>query len=100
MANKETFVIYVGNENCSHCIAYKPTLISVLNQYKITIYHLDNSKLSEKEYEEFKSYINISGTPTVAFITEGEEETALNRIVGETSKEDTIEVFKINGYIK
>lgn len=100
MANKETFALYVGNENCSHCIAYLPTLKSVLKEYDITIYHLDNSKLSDKEYSEFTTYISISGTPTVVFITDGEEETTLNRIVGEISKEDTIERFKTNGYIK
>ena len=76
-----------------------PTLESVLDEYDITIYHLDNSKLSDKEYAEFKTYINISGTPTIAFITDGIEETTLNRIVGEQSKENTIERFKTNGYI-
>lgn len=100
IANKESFALYIGNENCSHCVSYLPTLKSVLKDYNITIYHLDNSKLSDKEYAEFKTYINISGTPTIAFITDGEEETTLNRIVGETSKEDTIERFKTNGYIK
>lgn len=100
IANKETFALYVGNENCSHCMSYMPTLKSVLKEYDITIYHLDNSKLSEKESAEFKTYINISGTPTIAFITDGEEETTLNRIVGEISKESTIDRFKTNGYIK
>ena len=99
MANKDTFALYVGNDGCTHCIAYMPTLESVLDEYDITIYHLDNSKLSDKEYADFKTYINISGTPTIAFITDGEEETTLNRIVGEQSKEDTIERFKNNGYI-
>ncbi len=99
IANKETFVIYIGNESCSHCVAYLPILKSVLDEYDITIYHLDNSKLSDDEYAEFKTYINISGTPTVAFITDGEEETTLNRIVGEQSKETTIKRFKANGYI-
>ena len=100
IANKESFALYVGNENCSHCVSYLPTLKSVLKDYNITIYHLDNSKLSDKEYAEFKTYINISGTPTIAFITDGEVERILNRIIGETSKEDTIERFKTNGYIK
>lgn len=100
VANKESFALYVGNENCSHCVSYMPTLKSVLKEYNITIYHLDNSKLSEKEYADFKTYINISGTPTIAFITDGEEETTLNRIVGEASKESTIDRFKTNGYIK
>ena len=95
MANKETFALYVGNENCSHCITYLPTLKSVLKEYDITIYHLDNSKLSDKEYSEFTTYIGISGTPTVAFITDGEEETTLNRIVGEISKESFIIILNI-----
>ncbi len=100
MANKNTFVLYIGNEDCTHCVAYKPILESVLDEYDITIYHLDNSKLSDTEYNDFKTYINITRTPTIVFITDGEEETTLNRIVGETSKENTIERFKTNGYIK
>ena len=48
IANKESFALYVGNENCSHCVSYLPTLKSVLKEYNITIYHLDNSKLSDK----------------------------------------------------
>lgn len=100
MANKETFVLYVGNKNCSHCVSYKPILEKVLDDYNIDIYHLDNSKLSNNEHSEFKSYINISGTPTVAFIENGDEETTLNRISGEATREQTIERFKTNGYIK
>lgn len=100
LANKESFVLYVGNNSCSACNSYMPTLESVIKEYNITIYHLDNSKLSSKEFAEFTTYLNISGTPTVAFIKNGEEETTLNRITGVTSKERTIEKFKTNGYIK
>ena len=100
IANKETFVVYVGNKDCSHCISYRPILEKVLDDYDITIYHVDNSKLDNNEYAEFRTYINISGTPTVAFITSGEEETTLNRITGEASRSETIERFKSNGYIK
>lgn len=100
IANKETFAIYIGNKGCSHCVSYRPVLEKVLEDYDITIYHIDNSKLDNKEYAEFRTYINISGTPTVAFITDGEEETTLNRITGEVSRDATIERFKSNGYIK
>lgn len=100
IANKETFAIYIGNKGCSHCVSYRPVLEKVLEDYDITIYHIDNSKLDNKEYAEFRTYINISGTPTVAFITDGEEETTLNRITGEVSRQTTIERFKSNGYIK
>ncbi len=100
ISNKETFALYVGNTGCSHCLSYRPILEKVLEDYNITIYHIDNSKLDDKEYAEFKTYISISGTPTVAFITNGEEETTLNRITGEVSRDTTIERFKSNGYIK
>ena len=98
--SKKTFALYVGNEECSHCMAYMPTLKEVLDEYDIYIYHLDNSKLSEDEHSDMLKYINISGTPTIAFFKKGEEESTLDRIVGETSKEETIEKFKLNGYIK
>lgn len=91
--NKETFILYVGNENCSHCVSYKPVLEKVLQDYNIKIYHLDNSKYNVNEF-------NISGTPTVLFVEKGEEETTLNRIVGEASREKTIEILKENNYIK
>lgn len=100
IANKETFAIYIGNKGCSHCVSYRPILEKVLEDYDITIYHIDNSKLDSNQYAEFRTYINISGTPTVAFITDGEEETTLNRITGEVSRQTTIERFKSNGYIK
>ena len=97
--NKESFPVYIGNEGCSFCVAYKPTLESVAKDYNITIYHVDNSKLTEDEAIEFSKYINYSGTPTVAFITDGDEETTLNRITGKVSLESTIARFKTNGYI-
>ncbi len=98
--NKKSFALYVGNENCSHCVAYLPTLKKVLNKYDITIYHLDNSKLSSDELSELKEYVNISGTPTIAFLVKGEEESTLYRITGETSYDSTVQKFKDAGYIK
>lgn len=100
IANKDTFALYIGNEGCTHCISYRPILEKVLDDYDITIYQLDNSKLTDEEYNEFRTYINISGTPTIVFINDGEEETTLNRINGEVSRDTTIERFKSNGYIK
>ena len=100
ISNKETFAIYVGNEDCVHCQNYMPTLKKVLKKYNIVIFQIDNSKLTEQEYGEFKTYVNVSGTPTVAFITNGEEETTLDRIVGETDEKTTINKFKANNYIK
>ena len=80
IANKESFPLFVGNDGCSHCVSY--------------------SALTEDEYKEFRTYLNISGTPTLAFIVDGEEETTLNRITGEATRTTTVQKFKNNGYIK
>lgn len=98
--NRDSFAIYVGHDSCSACQQYKPTLLSVVKEYNINLYYLDNSKLSEEDNAELTSIISIQGTPTIAFITNGEEESTLNRIYGVTSKKNTIERFRINGYIK
>ena len=98
--NKESFVLYIGNKDCTHCQSYKPILTSVLNEYDIDIFQLDNTKLTTNEYNEFKSILSVTGTPTILFITNGEEETTLNRIVGEKTKQETIDRFKTKGYIK
>ena len=69
--NKESFAIYIGNENCSYCKLYKPTLEKVLNDYNISIYHLDNSKLTSKDYNKINPIINVQSTPTIVFIKNG-----------------------------
>ena len=100
MNNKDTFILYIGNKNCHNCTSYEPVLKKVLNDYNITVYKLDNSKLSDDEFKEFSKYFSIQGTPTILFVNNGEEETTINRIVGNTSEKSTIERFKTNGYIK
>ena len=98
--NKDTFALYIGNENCSYCVAYKPTLEEVLNDYDISIYHLDNSKLTSEDYNKINPIINVQSTPTIVFIKNGEEKSTLDRIVGKVSYEKTVNKFKKNGIIK
>ena len=72
----------------------------MLDKYNITVYHLDNSKLSTNELSKLKEYVNITGTPTIAFLVKGEEESTLYRITGEASYDTTVQKFKDAGYIK
>lgn len=98
--NKESFALYIGNENCSYCVAYKPTLEQVLNDYNIDIYHLDNSKLTSEDYNKINPIINVQSTPTIVFIKNGQEKSTLDRIIGKVSYEKTVNKFKKNGIIK
>jgi predicted bacteriocin transport accessory protein len=98
--DKETFILYIGSKDCSHCKAFKPKLIDVLEQYKINVKYVDLSTYSEKDRDNLFSIINISGTPTVSFVINGEESSTMNRISGDVTKDQIIEKMKINNYIK
>ena len=69
--NKETFMLFVWQEGCSHCEAFEPTLNNVIKKLKIKIYGLDLRSLSEEEYAVFKNKTFITGTPSLVLISEG-----------------------------
>lgn len=100
LENKDSFVLILSQDGCSHCEAYLKTVDKVISKYNVTIYDLNLSKLNNAQKNELSSLFSISGTPTTVFITEGEEKTSLNRIVGELEKEKLIDKLKNLGYIK
>jgi len=97
--NKENFVLVVTQEGCSHCKNFNPTVKKVANNYNIKIYDLNLTKLSDEESKKISTIANISGTPTTIFYKNGEEESTLNRINGETSEKNLINKLKKLGYI-
>lgn len=98
--NKETFILYIGSAECSHCADYKPKLEDVTLEYEVTVYYIDTSKLSDNEYNELTEIVSFSGTPTTAFIKNGEDLGTQTHIDGDVSREKIINSFKNNGYIK
>ena len=99
--NQETFILYIGSEECSACAIFKPKLINVLYDNQITAYYLDLNEITTDDYISFGKFMNITGTPTLAFIIEGEEEGTDNRIENGSASEDyIINKLKLNGYIK
>ncbi len=98
--NKETFILYIGSKDCSHCAEFKPKIEDVANEYKIKVYYIDISKLNKEEENELKKIANYSGTPTTAFIDEGEDLGTQTHIDGDVSIERIKKSFKNNGYIK
>jgi len=99
--NKEDFILYVGQEGCSACKLFNPNFIKVIDKNKVTVYYLDLSTIKNDEYNNLQNYILITGTPTVVFITDGEEESVNNRITnGSVSTTYIYDKLKVNGYIK
>ena len=100
-ANKESYILFIGSKSCTHCQAFKPIVEKVLTQYKdLDIYYVDLEAFEEEEIVKLSNVIKYDGTPTIAFIINGEEKSSYNRVEGETSKEKLIQKLRQNGYIK
>ena len=101
--NKETFILEISQDGCSHCAAFNPVFKKVLEEHKVTAYYLNTSKMSETEYYNFLENFNDNeslGTPTVIFISNGHEKTTMSRIIGEASEKEIIRKLKQNDYIE
>lgn len=99
--NKESFILCISATYCSHCKEYKPKLEDISKEYRMDIYYIDFDKYSDEEQNLFRDYVSFDGgTPVTLFIKNGEEETTVNRINGNVSKDKIISKFKSNGFIK
>lgn len=100
MDEKNNFSLIVTQTNCGHCTRFKPELNKFLEKNDLFIYELDFQKLSSEEKTKFKEHINVSGTPTIVFINNGEETDTSKRLIGGVSESKLEETFKEQGYIK
>ena len=99
--NKESFILCISATYCRHCKEYKPKLEDISKEYRMDIYYIDFDKYSDEEQNLFRDYVSFDGgTPVTLFIKNGEEETTVNRINGNVSKDKIISKFKSNGFIK
>lgn len=101
--NEETFILEISQDGCSHCASFTPVFTKVLEDYNVTAYNLNMSRLSEDEYNKFIEEFNNNedlGTPTVMFFTNGYEKTKMNRIIGSASEKEIIRKLKQNNYIE
>jgi len=100
LSNKESFILEVIQDGCSNCEEFIPKFKQVLEEYNLKAMSINLSTLTNEENTALQNQFNVSGTPTVIFITEGKEVSISRRIVGNTSKDKIISKLKIAGYIK
>lgn len=79
--NDETNIIVVGQTSCSHCIAIKPALNSVAEDYDLTINYLNLTDLSEEESEKFFESLEKIEYNDPDFLKDGSFGTPLTLIV-------------------
>ena len=97
--NNESFPLVIGSSTCSACSLFKPTMESFISKYQIEVFYIDISKLSEDDYNFFKSTIGFSSTPTTIFFEDGNQTSVYYRIVGSESFSGVVEAYKRMGYI-
>ncbi|MDD6878903.1 MAG: thioredoxin family protein [bacterium] len=98
--NEETFILEVVQDGCHNCESFTPKLKEIIKKYDINIVQINLTNLSEEDTNNLNNIFNVSGTPTVIFITNGKEESISKRIVGNVSKDKIISKFKKANYIK
>jgi len=96
--DKDSFMLYIKQTDCSHCKEFTPNFISVLSKNKLKAYTLNLSDLTEEDKTLYEEHINVTGTPTVLFYTEGNEN--LIRIEGAQNKNKITSKLEATGFIK
>ena len=74
LKNKESFIVYIGYDDCPSCKEYKPILQQLIENYDVTIYYLPTDN---KEYEDqlneiqYDYFYRMLWTPTTYIVEEG-----------------------------
>lgn len=99
LENKEEFALYIGSADCIHCQELKPTLEKIITKYDLEMYYIDLSKLDRTQYNDIWNTSNLTGTPTIVFVSEGNIK-LFPRIVGAVSENVLVEKLETAGYIR
>lgn len=79
--SKSTHVITIGQTSCSHCIAFKPAINSVGEDYDITMNYLNITNLTEEERNNFTNSLTKIEYNEPKFVEDGSFGTPLTLIV-------------------
>ena len=75
LENKESFIVYVGYDDCQSCKEFKPILNQLIENYDITIYYLptdDNQTEDQLNEIQYNSFYRMYWTPTTYIVEDGE----------------------------
>ena len=97
--NKDSFILILTQDGCTHCHSYLPTIRKIANKYNITFYEISQTGLNNDDKTYLKNVANTDGTPTTIFIENGEEKSTTNRLNGNVPEYRVIERLKALGYI-
>jgi len=97
--NKESFVLYVGSSECSHCADYKPILEKVIYEHKLDVYYINLAKLSGSKRQAVLDKIDAEGTPMTVYLEKGKTKSS-PRVEGARDYDTILEFFKELNLVK
>ena len=98
--NKETFVLYLTNED-ETSTTLKNTLLKVAKENDLKTFSLNTEKLNDEELKDLKEDFYFEETNIIIFVKKGIENTILSRIEDLYISQDNLEQeLKVQGYIK
>ncbi len=97
--NKDSFVLLIGSDTCLACAIYQETMQDVMKDTNVEIFYVNLHALSDEDYSKIYSKFVVNSTPTTIFISEGEETSTYDRIVGAANYEKVISSLEKHGYI-
>lgn len=98
--NKDSFILIYTQTTCAHCHEFKPILKKTLAKQNYYGYEIVLDKLKNNERAKLNDIANVSATPTMVFIKDGQEINSSSRLVGIRSEEEIINKLKYLGYIE
>lgn len=97
--NKDSFVLLIGSDTCSACASYEKTMQEVMKDTNVEIFYVNLNALSNEDYAKIYSKFVVNSTPTTIFISEGEETSTYDRIIGAANYDKVISSLEKHGYI-
>lgn len=91
--NEESFVLYVGSSECSHCADYRPTLEKIIYEHKLDVYYINLAKLSDAKRKAVLDKVDAEGTPMTVYIEKGKTKSE-PRVEGARDYDTTLEFFR------
>ncbi len=97
VAKEDKSVVLVGRPTCSHCVAFKPIITKVANDYEVEIYYLNTDEITnETDFNNLWDFIEASGTPTTVIVG---NDKLISSKEGELPREELVNWLGENGVI-
>ncbi len=91
------FVLLLGRPDCSHCINFKPIIMSFAKDYDVDVYYLNTDLIETLEdWDTIWNMVEQEGTPTVAVI---EKQQLIKSNAGEMTTLELEEFLKEAGVL-